>query len=168
MEKGFIEEIFNLDGLNLIIWSMYIGFMLATVLYYYQKKVMGKFVRLIISKGALSADNALTLEELGYQKKVLVRSQLQKQSALRKMVWEVDDNYRTGEDGRLYCAREKALDLNLGKFYVPEERRIQAQLRYDDKGSDIFTLLISAVVLFALAVVACIWLPDLISSIHLY
>ena len=168
MNYGFIEEIFNFYGLNMIIWSIYIGFMLATVLYYYQKKVMGKFVRLLVSKGALSADNAMTLEELGYEKQVLVRRELQKHSALRKMVWEVDDNYRTGEDGHLYCAREKVLDLNLGKFYIPEERRIQAELRYDDKGSDIFALIISAVVLFALAVVACIWLPDILDSIHLY
>ncbi len=165
---GLIEQIFSLNGLNLVIWSMYIGFMLATLLNYYNKKVMGRFVRLVIEKGALSADSALTLEELGYSNKQLIRRALQKPGALRKMVWEIDDNYRTGEDGVLFSAREKELDLNLGKFYIPEERRIQAQLRYDDKGSDIFALIMCAVAFFALAVVACIWLPSIISAIHLY
>lgn len=168
MEKALIENIFSFDGLNLVIWSVYIGYMLATVLYYYQKKVMGKFVRLIISKGALSSDSAMTLAELGYDKQTLIRRELQKHSALRKMVWEIDDNYRTGEDGILYCAREKSLDLNIGRFYIPEERRIQAEIRYDDKGSDIFALIISAVGMFALAVVACIWLPDIIGSFKLF
>lgn len=166
--EGFIENIFSLDGLNLIIWAIYIGFMLAMILNYYQKKVIGAFVRSVIEQGALTSDSAKTLEELGYHGKPLIRRELAKYSALRKMVWEVDDNYRTGEDGTLYCAREKTLDLNLGKFYIPEERRIQAQLRYDDKGSDIFALIISAAVLFALAVVACIWLPGIIAAIHLY
>lgn len=166
--EGFIETIFTFNGLNLIIWAVYIGFMLAMILNYYQKKVIGAFVRSVIKQGAIDADNAKTLEELGYQNKPLIRRELQKYSALRKMVWEVDDNYRTGEDGMLYCAREKSLDLNLGKFYIPEERRIQAELRYDDKGSDIFALIISAAVLFAIAVVACIWLPGIIAAIHLY
>lgn len=168
MDKALVENIFRFDGLNLVIWAVYIGFMLACILYYYQKKVMGKFVRLVISKGASSPDSALTLSELGYDKDKLIRRELQKSSALRKMVWEIDDNYRTGEDGILFCAREKSLDLNIGRFYVPEERRIQAEIRYDDKGTDIFALIISAVVMFAAAVAACIWLPDIIGSFKLY
>lgn len=168
MDKALVENIFRLDGLNLVIWAVYIGFMLASILYYYQKKVMGKFVRLVISKGASSPDSALTLAELGYDKDNLIRRELQKSGALRKMVWEIDDNYRTGEDGILFCAREKSLDLNIGRFYVPEERRIQAQIRYDDKGTDIFALIISAAVMFVAAVAACIWLPDVIGSFKLY
>lgn len=166
--EGFIEEVFSFDGLNLIIWAIYIGFMLAMILSYYQKKVIGSFVRSVIAQGAIDAENARSLEELGYHNKPLIRRELSKYSALRKMVWEIDDNYRIGEDGTPYCAREKALDINLGKFYIPEERRIQAQLRYDDKGTDIFALIISAAVLFAAAVVACIWLPGIIAAIHLY
>lgn len=165
---GRIDNIFNFTGLNLVIWSVYIGFMLAMLLYYYQKKVVGGFVRDVVRKGALSSENAMTLAELGYQRKFLIRRELSKHGALRKMVWEVDDNYRTGEDGILYSAREKSLDLNLGRFYISEERRIQAELRYDNKGSDIFALIISAVVFFALAVLACIWLPDVLGAIHLY
>ena len=168
MDKALVENIFRLDGLNLVIWAVYIGFMLASIFYYYQKKVMGKFVRLVISKGASSPDSALTLAELGYDKDNLIRRELQKSGALRKMVWEIDDNYRTGEDGILFCAREKSLDLNIGRFYVPEERRIRAQIRYDDKGTDIFALIISAAVMFVAAVAACIWLPDVIGSFKLY
>lgn len=166
--EGLIDNVFTFSGLNLVIWSVYIGFMLAMILNYYQKKVVGGFVRSVLNQGALTVENALTLEQLGYHKNPLIRRELTKHGALRKMVWEVDDNYRTGEDGILYSAREKSLDLNIGRFYVSEERRIQAELRYDNKGSDIFALLISAAVFFTLAVVACIWLPTILESIHLY
>lgn len=166
--QGLIESIFNLSGLNLVIWSVYLGFIIASIMYYYQKKVIGGFVRHLMEQGANSPDNALTLTELGYQNHPAIRRELSKNGALRKMVWEVEDNYRTGEDGFLYCAREKALDLNIGKFYVSEERRIDAELRYDNKGTDLFSLIIAAVIFFVLAVVACIWLPTLLALIRIY
>lgn len=166
--QGLLENIFNLSGLNLIIWSVYIGFMIASVMYYYQKKVIGGFVRKVMELGANSPDNALTLTELGYQHHPAIRRELMGHGPLRKMVWEVEDNYRTGEDGVLYCAREKALDLNIGKFYVSEEKRIEAELRYDNKGTDLFALIIAAVIFFVVAVLACIWLPTILSLIHIY
>ena len=166
--QGLIENVFNFEGLNLIIWCTYIGFMIASVIYYYQKKVIGGFVRLVLEKGANSPDTALTLSELGYLKHPAIRKELSTHGALRKIVWEVEDNYREGENGVLYCAREKALDLNLGKFYISEEKRIDAQLRYDNKGTDLFSLIIAAVIFFVIAVLACIWLPTLLSLIRIY
>lgn len=166
--QGLIENVFNLSGLNLVIWSVYIGFMIASVMYYYQKKVVGGFVRRVMEKGANSPDTAMTLAELGYQNHPAIRRELKKPGPLRKMVWEAEDNYLQGENGLLYSAREKALDLNLGRFYVSEEKRIEAELRYDNKGTDLFTLIIAAAIFFALAVVACIWLPTLLDLIHLY
>lgn len=165
---GLFESIFNLSGHNLIIWCIYIGFMIASVIYYYQKKVIGGFVRRVLELGANSPDTALTLTELGYQNHPAIRRELMGRGPLRKTVWEVEDNYREGENGVLYCAREKALDLNLGKFYISEEKRIEAELRYDNKGTDLFALIIAAVIFFVIAVLACIWLPTLLSLIRIY
>lgn len=165
---GLIENIFNFSGLNLIIWSLYIGILLATVFSYYQKRIVGGFVRHLMKNGANTPDNALTLAQLGYSKHPAIRRELSKPGPLRKMVWEVDDNYRMGENGVLYCAREKALDLNLGRFYIPEEKRIEAELRYEGKGNDLFAVIISVAVFFVIAVLACIWLPTILESIHLY
>lgn len=165
---ALVENIFNLSGLNLIIWSMYIGILLATVYSYYQKRVVGGFVRHLMAKGANSIDNAKTLSELGYQNHAAIRRELSKPAPLRKMVWEVEDNHREGEDGVIYCAREKALDLNLGRFYIPEEKRIEAELRYEGKGTDLFAVIISVAVFFALAVLACAFLPTIMENIHLY
>lgn len=165
---ALIENIFNLSGLNLIIWAMYIGILLATALAYYQKRIVGGFVRTVLSKGARTPDTAMTLTELGYQNHPFIRRELSKSGPLRKMIWEVEDNYRMGENDVLYSAREKALDLNIGRFYLPEEKRIEAELRYEGKGSDVFTLIMTVAVFFVVAVLACIWLPVILESIHLY
>lgn len=165
---ALVENVFTLSGQNLIIWSMYIGILLATFYSYYQKRVVGGFVRHLMSQGANTIDNAKTLQELGYQNHAAIRRELSKPAPLRKMVWEAEDNHRTGEDGVIYCAREKKLDLNLGRFYIPEEKRIEADLRYNGKGTDLFTVIISVVVFFVIAVLACAFLPIILENIHLY
>ena len=165
---ALVENIFNLSGLNLIIWSMYAGILLATFYSYYQKRIIGGFVQHMMKKGANSIDNAKTLEELGYHRHTAIRRELTKPAPLRKMVWEVDDNHQEGEDGVIFCAREKALDLNLGRFYIPEEKRIEAELRYATKGNDVFSVILSIAVFFVLSVLACAFLPTIIESIKLY
>lgn len=165
---ALVENIFNLSGLNLIIWSMYAGIILATLYSYYQKRIIGGFVQHMMKNGANSIDNAKTLEELGYHHHAAIRRELTKPAPLRKMVWEVDDNHREGEDGVIFCAREKALDLNLGRFYIPEEKRIEAELRYATHDNDLFAVIISIVVFFVLSVLACAFLPTLMENIKLF
>ncbi len=157
-----LENVFSLDGLNLVIWAVYIGYLLASIFYYYQKKVIGGFVRALFAQNAHTPETALSLAELGYHKHPAIRRQLSQPGALRKMVWEVEDKYLTGEDGVLYSAREKALDINVARFYISEERRIQAELRYDNKGNDLLALIMGAALCFVLAVAAIIWLPGIL------
>ena len=70
---ALVENIFNLSGLNLIIWSMYAGIILATLYSYYQKRIIGGFVQHMMKNGANSIDNAKTLEELGYHHHAAIR-----------------------------------------------------------------------------------------------
>lgn len=164
--EALVENIFNLSGLNLIIWCMYIGIVLATLYSYYQKQIIGGFVTKLRQAGANSPENAKSLEELGYLHHAAIRRELSKPAPLRKMVWEVEDNHQEGEDGVIFCSRETRLDLNTGRFYVPEEKRIEAEMRYEVKGNDLFAVIMSIVVFFALAVLACAFLPTLMDLIE--
>ncbi len=164
--EALVENIFNLSGINLIIWSMYIGILLSTFYSYYQKRIIGGFVTHLLKEGANTPDNAKTLKDLGYLRHAAIRRELSKPAPLRKVVWEADDEHKEGEDGVIYCARETALDLNTGRFYIPEEKRIEAELRYETKGNDLFAVIMSVVVFFALAVLACAFLPTLMEVIQ--
>lgn len=157
-----MAQINSTSSMELVIWCMYIGLMLATVFMYYQKKVIGSFVRALLKAGANDAQNAKTLTDLGFAKNAPVRSALRGSGALRKLVWETDDNYVENEAGVKISAREKPMDVNTGRFYIPEDNRIRAELRYNDKGTDIFMLIITALVFLMLAYLAVNYLPDLL------
>lgn len=163
---ALVENIFNLSGINMVIWCMYVGIVLATFYSYYQKRIIGGFVSHLRKEGANTPDTAKTLEELGYSRHVAIRRELSKPAPLRKMVWEAEDEHKEGEDGVIYCSRETELDLNTGRFYIPEEKRIEAELRYEPKDNDLFAVIMSVVVFFALAVLACAFLPMLMDIIQ--
>lgn len=164
--EALVENIFNLSGLNMIIWCMYAGMVLATFYTYYQKQIIGGFVNKLRQAGATTPDTAKTLEELGYLRHGAIRRELSKPAPLRKMVWEAEDLHQEGEDGVIFCSRETTLDLDTGRFYIPEEKRIEAELRYNVKGNDLLAVIMSIVVFFALAVLACAFLPTLMDLIE--
>lgn len=62
---------FPLLSLNTIIWGMYGGILLACLLGLYCKKYEGEAVRRLLKRGANTADNALTLSELGLKPSAL-------------------------------------------------------------------------------------------------
>lgn len=152
-------------SMEMVIWCMYIGLMLASVYMYYQKKVHGTFVRKLLEMGANDLDSAKTLHELGYSAHTPIRSALSSNSALRKLVWEAGDNYVENEAGVKISARETPMDVNTARFYIPEDNRIRAEIRYAQKGSDIFMLIITALVFLMIAVLAVNYLPTLLGKL---
>jgi hypothetical protein len=71
------------------------------------------------------------------------------------------------EDGVTFSARSSRLNVETAKFYIPEENRIRAELRYSSKGTDIFSIIIAVILFMAVAYGALLLLPmisDLISS----
>lgn len=148
--------------MELVIWCMFIGIMLASVFMFYQKKVIGAFVRALLKAEASDLSSAKSLTELGFARSYPVRSALRGGGALRKLVWESNDNYIENEKGVKYSARQTPMDVNTARFYISEENRIRAELRYSEKGSDIFMLIISALVFLMLAYLAVTFLPDLL------
>lgn len=157
-----MAQINTTQSMELVIWCMYVGLMLASVFMYYQKKVIGAFVRALLKEQAHDKQSAKTLVDLGFSKNGAVRSALRGSGALRKLVWETEDNYVENESGVMISAREKPLDVNTGRFYIPEDKRIRAELRYSDKGTDIFMLIITALVFLMIAYLAVNYLPNLL------
>lgn len=148
--------------MEMVIWCMFIGLMLAAISMFYQKKVIGSFVRALLSANASDQTTAKTLMDLGFARSYPVRSALRKGGALRKLVWETDDNFLENENGIKYSARQTPMDVNTARFYISEENRIRAELRYSAKGSDVFMLIITALVFLMIAYLAVTYLPDLL------
>ncbi len=160
---------FLFDGLasvstvELVVWSILIGVIIGTLSICYKKIIIGSFVRDLLKAEANSRDNAKTLLELGYSKNFFVKHELKRGAELRKLVWETDDEIQQAADGTYYSARKKEMILQTARFYISDENKYKADLRYNAKGTDIFTLII-AVLLFTLAAFALIKFIPYISS----
>lgn len=150
-------------SLQIIVTSLLIGASIAALSLFYTKWMIGGFVRNLLSSGAGSPDTAHSLEELGYAKNRFVRYALRDGSVLRKMVWEIGDNYTTDASGFTYSARTRKMDINTARFYIDESNRIRAELRYNANGSDVITLLVG-LLLFAVAAAVILILAPLLTE----
>lgn len=204
MITAFLYENFELFNpfitLRLIVWSLFAGFVVASLLAIYNKRVVGSIVRRMLSSAA-SEENAKTIGELGYdyKKDIFVKSALRSNSALRKYVFiagekvpvdeeekqkiaedniaadnstneskdtevkdvpseqeQKDNSERNISQGIKGRGQSEKIDFETAKFYIPEEMKIRAELRYSQKGTDLVALIIGILV-FAIAAAAAIW-----------
>jgi len=132
-------------SVELIVWSLFLGIVLASVGVMYNKQILGGFVRLLLARKALSPESALTLEEAGYGKNPFVRFSLRKKSTFRKIVASDDELH----------------------FYIPEEKALHASCMYEAKSNGLMGILIAIVMFAIVAFLSAMLLPlllDLIGS----
>lgn len=163
----FIWDFFNTaDTVQLIAVSAYIGASLACIMYYVNRTVIGKAVRVLIEKDAHDPESALTIEQLGLAKNPFVRSSLKGRSALRKLVSEAEDREVELPDGSTYFTRDKEIDLSSARFYIKDELRARAEVRYSSKGTDLLMLLVSLVLFLIVAYLLTLFVPFIINLFH--
>ncbi len=156
---SFISE---LSPLQIAAFSIFIGASLASIMLYFNKTVIGSVVRALLKADAKDADSAKTLAEIGLKNNIFVAAALKKHGALRKLVSEVDDKTVYLPDGSSYYTRETPVKIESARFFIREEHRIRAELRYSAKGSDLFMLIISILVFLALSYAVTLFVPFII------
>ncbi len=129
---------------KLVVWAVFIGFTIGMLLTYYNKIVLGKAIRTIIEKEALSKERAMTAEVLGFARNPLILRAIDK-GVLARFVRTVKD----GSEGAV-------------RYYIEEDDRIRAELRYSKKGTDLYVLIVSLIIFLVLALLASRYLPTLI------
>lgn len=158
----------NASTTELIAVSVFIGATLASIAVFFNKNIIGRVVRALISAGANDPESAKTLDELGMSRNFFVKRALSGGGALRKLVNEADDRVIALPDGSTYFERDKKLDVRTARFYISEEKRVRAEIRYAKKGSDVIILILSIVVYFGVAWGIVVLLPymfDLFSKV---
>jgi hypothetical protein len=76
---------------RLLVFGLFIGANIAALISIFNKRVLGDFVRALISNECFSAESAKTLSELGYQKDPAVRGSLRHGVTLRRVVRCVEE-----------------------------------------------------------------------------
>lgn len=168
----------TVNTLLVIIGGLCLGMMIATVLAFVQKRVVGSFIRALLSRGAHDEQSALSLADLSLDKNGFIKHELSYASAIRKTVTILDGGecftYRDelvrafpeyaedtpkekeGGEEEKPSRRERVkgffffkkfkprrLDFKTARFFIPEDERIRASLRFDKKGTSALYLVIA-------------------------
>lgn len=169
----------SLVTFRVIVFGIFIGINLASLLAIFDKRVLGDFARTLISNDCLSPESAKTLAQLGYLKNLAVRSSLRSGYTLRRVVRcvEEEEHQQSTAQKRLEYDAAKSddaekkpkfketsfkPDLSEAHFYIPEELKYVAEIKFNKKGTNWLTFL--AVLVLSTAVVFLVfWLtPELL------
>lgn len=151
---------------NLLV-ALFLGLAIASFAVAYTRVRLGRFVRRLVARECLSPERALTLRELGFFRDSAVRRELARGVNLRKLVKIVPNGTKSEEKPQakglrsLFASSDRP-DFLHDRFYLPEDLRIRAELRYDRAGSSYRAALVTTLVLLVVTALLCWLLPDLL------
>lgn len=115
------------DSTVLIIWGICIGVVLGFVFNFLTRAITGPFVRALLFKNAIGEDSGLTLGELGFLNKNLIKLALRDGSALRNTVSVVGGSLPT-----ISAGGKTAVDYSKARFYISTNKKEKAQATFGE------------------------------------
>ncbi len=134
-----------------VILAFAVGVLLATFYAFYQKNVPGAIVHALLRAEAFSVETARTPGELGFGKNIFVLFELKHNAMLKKVISCVTKKSDTGEEE------------DSEAYYIPEELKYRAEVRYEKKGNGPMALIITAVVTIVAAILLIRLMPNLLA-----
>lgn len=132
---------------ELIAICVFLGLIVAGFIALYDKRMMGNYVRALIARGATSPESALTLEEAGYSKNFAVKSALRRKSVFSGTVYEASEDVRFDSDSHALPIFRRTYDAKTARFYVPEQVKYRAEVRFEKKGSHVMAIVLGGILL---------------------
>ncbi len=163
----FGNRIFDL---KVLIIGLYGGFVIGIILTFINTVHVGSLVRALLSEKAFSPENAYTLKELGIRKTPFIRAALKDSSFMRKVVSigneDAASEYVEVKTPLSFLKKKKKTKkkYDLGKLtlYIPEEKKYTAETRYESSKKNVLILVVSFILLTALALFSFVAIPDLL------
>ena len=187
-EKYFSSDLPYLDNFSirnsevifckLIIIGISIGIIVAALCNLFNKRYVGNFVRKLIKEDCMRAENAKTLSELGYSKSLGIRYVIKSGGSLSRWVRcaeedeflealaekkkEFEEQHASDKKPPKFKEPQFKRDLNKMHFYLPEEKKYSAEIRFDPKGAHLLGVILVTVVSISLCLWLCYMLTDII------
>ena len=167
---------FSLDNptvsITVIMWAICIGLAVGSVFFIFTKHACQRLVKKLVLEGCSSEEKALTLESLGIKATPLLRKALRDGQPLRKYVAVSNgDDCRIEKKKNLFTILYKHFrredpparyDLKRARFYLPEEKRHTAEIRFESKGSPLLSAVVLSMVFLLVAVGLSMCMPKLL------
>ncbi len=142
----------NVTTLNIIVWSLFIGFIIGIGVTVYNKIVLSPVINGLIENKAHCEADAITLTEIS-RPNPFIRFALRRSSSFRRVVKMCGDTDEVRSDGNPLTA----------KFYLPEENIRRAKNLYAGTEMSVVSVLVSVIVFFVIAILMFTVIPDLIT-----
>lgn len=139
--------------LNIVVWSLYIGFVVGIAITVLNRIVLGGLVRKLVDRRAQTEGGALTIREVGCSN-FFVKIALRNGSSLRRIV------LMAGE-----CNEKQKADFSTAKFYIPEENIHRAEVVYGLSGTSLATILLSILAFLVVVFLSFTIVPNLIQMV---
>lgn len=180
-------EYLGLEGkdmfqVKLLILGFFVGLSVACFAAVWDKRVLGNAVRTILARGCLTPETAETLSQLGYARSTIVRHSVRKSVTLRRVVRCVEEEQFLArqEARRLEHEEKRKTDKSLGRFretayvfdlendhfYIPEEMKYMADIKFDKKGSSLLVAILFTVIMLIAYVVLLVYLPEILDILN--
>lgn len=167
------QPLFTMD---MIIWGAVIGCGIGAIWSVISRRSLGMLIKKLKAAGADTPEKAVTLSELGLSKNPLLKQALKAGKPLRRYVQCANEDefavQRPSEEKAAKAVRkifsleaeEKVLtDYTRARYYLPDEARYTAEVRYDMKGTDPAGLVISLILLIGLGFGLRFLIPELLT-----
>jgi len=145
--------------LELVVWSIFIGIVIAILIIVYNKNILGSFVRYLDRIKATDPENAVTLEEAGFSKNFFVKFALSHNKTYRKVIGMTYASASDGSVGNTEKREGKSSEkdrprLEEMKFYIAPGMWGRADAIYMNDGANIIFALIAIAVFLGLALIS--------------
>ena len=127
--------------LTTIVIAVCVGVILAALYNFYVRRVPGGVVRLLLSRGALSPETALSAEELGLLNKPFSLWELMRGITLRRLLAIAPGSAEEEES----ADNEEAPITAKTRFYIPEDKKERAEIRFNQEGNGVLGLVLTCV-----------------------
>ncbi len=171
----------SLVSLRLIIIGLTLGIIVASICTLYTKRYIGDFVRKMLYEECFDERSAMTLYDLGYMKSPGVRGVVKTGGSLSRLVRCVEEDQFLAAAAEERAAFEEAhkndskkpkykppqfrRDCNTMHFYIPEEKKYTADIRFDNKGANFGSVILICIGALLICMLLCYILPDMIKMV---
>ena len=155
-------QFYNLSSENTIsllyfVAAMGIGGIWAIIAAFITKRRTGRIVDPLLKRQAIDPATAISPADGGFKRQDLLLM-LKRGSMLRRTVYATDPE--KAEDEAAAPTKSAIIDcLKRMRFYIPDERRTEAERRYSAKRNGILSLIFSIAVVILLTVLVYLFLP---------
>lgn len=155
----YVTAFNNTLSFQIIVWAFYIGLLAAVVSIYYNRSILGRFIRRLDELGCCDAETAKTLSELGLDKNIFIKLSLKLGYSLRRTTAVVRDGVVSpligAEGGKV------RLSLKTARFCLPAEKHDAALMRFAAKGNGILSIALTAVIGLIAVILIFRFMPEL-------